>query len=40
MIPVGANAELILRDATDNTVVLDLESIEVAGQRYTVTSKL
>jgi hypothetical protein len=38
MIPRGTRAELILRDSTENTVVLDLESIEMNGQRYPVAS--
>jgi bifunctional DNA-binding transcriptional regulator/antitoxin component of YhaV-PrlF toxin-antitoxin module len=38
VIPRGSNAELILRDSSDNEVVLDLESVDVNGQRYTVSS--
>jgi outer membrane lipoprotein SlyB len=37
-IPRGSNAELILRDSSSDQVVLDLESIDVNGQRYTVNS--
>jgi hypothetical protein len=36
VIPRGANAELILRDVTKSTIVLDLESINVNGRRYIV----
>jgi hypothetical protein len=35
-IPRGANAELIVRVARDNDLVLDLESVVVNGQRYAV----
>jgi outer membrane lipoprotein SlyB len=38
VIPRGSNAELILRDSSNNQVVLDLESVDVNGQRYTVSS--
>lgn len=38
VIPRGSNAELIMRDASDNEVVVDLESVEVSGQRYSVAS--
>ena len=33
-IPRGANAELIVRVAPDNDLILDLESVVVNGQRY------
>src|SRR5579872_6908933 len=35
-IPRGANAELMVRVAPDNDLILDLESIVVNGQRYAV----
>jgi hypothetical protein len=35
-IPRGAEAELIMRDASDDTIVVDLESINVNGRRYVV----
>jgi hypothetical protein len=35
-IPRGAEAELIMRDASDDTIVLDLESMNVNGRRYVV----
>ena len=38
VIPRGANAELIMRDASENEIVVDLEAIEVNGQRYSVDS--
>lgn len=38
VIPRGSNAELILRDASDREIVLDLESVDVNGRRYTVAS--
>jgi hypothetical protein len=38
VIPRGANAELIMRDASDDEIVLDLESVEVDGRMYNVTS--
>ena len=38
VVPRGANAELIARDSGDNEVVLDLEAVEVNGQRYSVDS--
>jgi hypothetical protein len=34
----GSNAELILRDLSQDTVVLDLESVAVDGRRYTVST--
>lgn len=37
-IPRGANAELMLRRAGSNEVVLDLDSISVNGRRYAVSS--
>jgi len=39
VIPSGSNAELILRDADKDEVVLDLESIDVHGQRYVVSTE-
>jgi outer membrane lipoprotein SlyB len=36
MIPRGSNAELIMRDASDSDVVVDLEAVEVNGQRFSV----
>ena len=39
MIPSGSNAELILRNSTKDEVVLDLESIDVHGQRYAVSTQ-
>ena len=38
VIPRGSNAELIMRDASDNEIVVDLESVEVNGRRYTVST--
>lgn len=35
----GSQAELILRDVSDNELVLDLESVIVDGTRYTVDSQ-
>ena len=35
-IPRGSNAELIVRVARDNDLVLDLESVVVNGQRYAI----
>ncbi len=35
-IPRGSNAELIVRVARDNDLILDLESVVVNGQRYAV----
>lgn len=37
-IPRGARAELIVRVAPDNDLILDLESVVVSGQRYAVRS--
>jgi outer membrane lipoprotein SlyB len=39
MIPSGSNAELILRNSTRNEVVLDLESVDVRGQRYVISTE-
>jgi hypothetical protein len=39
MIPSGSNAELILRNSTRDEVVLDLESVDVHGQRYAVSTE-
>jgi hypothetical protein len=38
LIPRGSQAELILRDADSNNVVLDLESITVNGERLSIAS--
>jgi outer membrane lipoprotein SlyB len=38
VIPRGSDAELILRDASKNEIVLDLESVNVNGRRYVVNS--
>ena len=37
-IPRGSNAELMVRVAQDNDLILDLESVVVNGQRYAVRS--
>src|SRR6202043_1165336 len=37
-IPRGASAELIVRVAPDNDLILDLESVVVNGKRYAVRS--
>ena len=39
VIPRGSNAELIMRDASENDIVVDLESVEVNGRRYTVSTQ-
>jgi hypothetical protein len=39
VIPKGTEAELIMRDATDTDVVIDLESITMNGRRYIVDSQ-
>ena len=39
MIPSGSHAELILRNSTRDEVVLDLESVDVHGQRYAVSTE-
>jgi hypothetical protein len=36
IIPRGSDAELIMRDASDTDVVVDLESVNVNGRRYVV----
>jgi hypothetical protein len=36
VIPRGSDAELIARDSGDNEIILDLESVNVNGQRYSV----
>jgi hypothetical protein len=38
VIPRGSNAELIVRNAGNRAVALDIESIDVNGQRYTVST--
>jgi bifunctional DNA-binding transcriptional regulator/antitoxin component of YhaV-PrlF toxin-antitoxin module len=38
VIPRGADAELIMRDASDSEIVMDLESVNVNGRRYTVNT--
>ena len=35
-IPRGAEAELIMRNVSDNEIVVDLESVNVRGRRYTI----
>ena len=39
MIPSGSNAELILRNSTRDEVLLDMESVDVHGQRYAVSTE-
>ena len=36
IIPRGSDAELIMRDASETDVVVDLESVNVNGRRYVV----
>jgi hypothetical protein len=36
VIPRGAEAELIMRDASESDIVIDLESVNVDGRRYIV----
>jgi hypothetical protein len=38
VIPRGADAELIMRDASDSDIVVDLESVTVNGERYVVNA--
>lgn len=38
VIPRGSDAELIVRDTSDNNLVLDLESVRVNGRRYSVST--
>jgi hypothetical protein len=38
-IPRGSNAELIVRVAPDNDLILDLESVVVNGQRYAIRTE-
>jgi hypothetical protein len=38
VVPRGSDAELILRDSSDKEVILDLESVNVNGRRYTVNT--
>src|SRR5688500_523820 len=35
VIPRGSDASLIMRDASDSEIILDLDSVMVNGQRYT-----
>lgn len=37
-IPRGSNVELMVRNASNRELVLDLESVDVNGRRYTVTA--
>jgi hypothetical protein len=37
-VPRGSNAELMVRVARDNDLILDLESVVVNGQRYAIKS--
>ena len=39
VIPRGAEAELIMRDADNDTVIVDLESVSLDGRRYAVDSE-
>jgi hypothetical protein len=39
VVPRGSDAELILRDVSDSEVILDLESIDVNGRRYMVSTQ-
>ena len=38
-IPRGATAELIVRTARDNDLILDLESVTIGGHRYAVSTQ-
>jgi hypothetical protein len=38
VIPRGADAELIIRDVSNRELQLDLESVDVKGRRYTVST--
>src|SRR3954447_3521896 len=38
VIPRGSNAEMIVRDTNDRNIVLDLESVNVNGRRYVVST--
>jgi hypothetical protein len=38
VIPRGSDASLIMRDASDSEIVLDLDSVTVNGERYTVNT--
>jgi len=38
-VPRGSNAELIVRVARDNDLILDLESVVVNGQRYAIKTE-
>jgi hypothetical protein len=39
VVPRGSDAELILRDVSNSEVILDLESIDVNGRRYMVSTQ-
>jgi hypothetical protein len=39
IIPRGSDAELIMRDASDSDIVVDLESVNVNGRRYVVDAQ-
>jgi hypothetical protein len=39
VVPRGAEAELITRDVSDREIVVDLESVNVSGQRYVVDAQ-
>lgn len=38
VIPRGSDAELIVRDTSDRSLLLDLESVKVNGRRYSVST--
>jgi hypothetical protein len=38
VVPRGSNAELIVRDTSDRSLVLDLESVTANGRRYAVST--
>jgi outer membrane lipoprotein SlyB len=38
LIPRGSDAELIMRDAEDDTIVVDLEALQINGRYYTVAA--
>jgi hypothetical protein len=37
-LPRGSEAELIMRNASSDSIVLDLESVVVNGHRYAISS--